>query len=199
MKDITIKPMAAGEVLTYKVDKEVLFCIFFTHDNPSYFECLEKALKEIKSQLTGYRYLGIQQDPINYNHKNHGISRHLALMRSVFSNRDAEIWICGDTNMHRSQQMQQYQKVVSDAIEANKIVSSKSHPRLKIEKKKFNSNSFDQTYNSVEEVSLNKTSDDNSTGKFVNFSTLTCIIVVIIINVLFSQNKKSTINFYMQC
>lgn len=161
--------MAAGDVLTYKVDKEVLFCIFFTHNNPSYFECLEKAFKEIKSQLTGYRFLGIQQDPINYSNKHHGVSRHLALIRSVFSNHDAEIWICGDTNMHKSQQMLQFQKVVNNAIEVNKIVTSKprANSRLKTERKKYNSNGFDRTYSSVEEISLNKTSD-NTTSKFLH-------------------------------
>lgn len=169
IKDISIKPMTAGDVLTYKVDKEVLFCIFFTYDNPSYFECLEKALREIKSQVTGYRFLGIQQDPLNNSHKNYGIYRHVAVMRSVFSNHDAEIWICGDTDTHRSYQMQQFQKVVNDAIEANKIVSSKprTHLRLTVERKKFNSNGFDRTYSSVEEISHKKISDDD-TGKFVN-------------------------------
>lgn len=172
--------MAPGDVWTYKFDEEVLFCIFFTHNNRSYFECLEKAFKTIKSQLTGYRYLGIQQDPIDYSYKMHNISRHLTLIKSVFSSHDAEIWICGDTSTHKSQ-VQQFQKVVNDAIEMNKVLPPKLpvQSRLKTAEKKYNSNGR-SAHDSMEEISHDETYDipktlvrsvtfntDDDSGKFM--------------------------------
>lgn len=166
LKDINIKPMAPGDILSYKIDTEVLFCIFIKpfDQNPSYFRCLEKAFQEMKSQLTGYRYLGIQQDPLNHKTNIHNLSRNLIMLKSVFNNRNAEIWICGDTDQHNSFQYQQYKKTVTDAIDVNHKRSSRTSAksRTKSDKKRHSTNSNTSKHDSTENYYCKTTTDVNS-------------------------------------
>jgi len=136
--------MAHGDLLMYKVDTEVLFCVFIKpfDQYSAYFRCLEKAFQEMKSYLTGYRYLGVQQEPLIYKPNQHTLTRSLAMLKSVFSNQNAEIWICGDTEQHKAHHYQQYKKIVFDAIEMNQKRNSKTNGRFKrSERKKHGNNS----------------------------------------------------------
>ncbi|XP_016662883.1 uncharacterized protein LOC100570440 isoform X2 [Acyrthosiphon pisum] len=145
LKDINIKPMAHGDFLMYKIDTEILFCVFIKpfDQYSAYFRCLEKAFQEMKSHLTGYRYLGVQQEPYTYKPNQLTLSRCLAILKSVFSNQNAEIWICGDTEQHKAHHYQQYKKIVNDAIEPNPKRNSKTNTKSKNrpEKKRHGNNS----------------------------------------------------------
>lgn len=122
MEDINIKPIAPGDVWSYKIGIELLFCIFIKpeHQNPSYFRCLNKAFNMIKSAVTGYRYLGIQLEQPALLDRNFNTNRTLIMLQSVFSQASAEIWLCGDNKHINSQKYQQYRKTVDTAIEMNK-------------------------------------------------------------------------------
>lgn len=128
--------MAPGDVLSYTVNNELLFCIFITpiSSNQSYFSCLEKAFKKMKSQMTNYRYLGIQKDPSNPIL----MSRHLLLLKMVFSNFNCEIWICGGVETRKLNQHRQYNKHVRSNTENN----IRSYPRntFETEKRKHSTN-----------------------------------------------------------
>jgi len=169
LQDINVKPMAPGDLLTYQIDTEIVFCILIKpcNENPSYFRCLEKAFQKMKSQLTGYRYLGVQQDPLNHNYNLPSLSRNLYLLKTIFSNRNAEIWVCGDTEQHKELQYQQYKKIVSDAIQMNQKRNSKTNAktRNKSERKKHSTNGSTSKRNLTENYYC-KTPDGN---------TLTCI------------------------
>ncbi|XP_050063348.1 origin recognition complex subunit 1-like isoform X3 [Aphis gossypii] len=166
LKDINIKPMAPGDILSYKIDTEVIFCIFIKpfDQNPSYFRCLEKAFQEMKSQITGYRYLGVQQDPLNHKTNIHNLSRNLIMLKSVFSNRNAEIWVCGDTDQHNSFQYQQYKKTVTDAIDINHKRSPRTSAksRTKSDRKRHSTNSNTSKHDSTENYYCKTTTDVNS-------------------------------------
>lgn len=137
--------MAHGDLLMYKIDTEVLFCVFIKpfDQYSSYFRCIEKAFQEMKSHLTGYRYLGVQQEPLTYKPNQHTLTRSLAILKSVFSNQNAEIWICGDTEQHKAHNYQQYKKIVNDAIDLNQKRNSKTNVKSKNrpERKKHVNNS----------------------------------------------------------
>ncbi|XP_025196678.1 uncharacterized protein LOC112595618 isoform X3 [Melanaphis sacchari] len=165
LNDINIKPMAPGDILLYKIGTEVLFCIFIKpfDQNPSYFKCLEKAFQEMKSQLTGYRYLGVQQDPLIHKTNTHNLARNLSMLKSVFSNRNAEIWVCGDTEQHKTYQYQQYKKTVTDAIDVNHKRNSKTSAksRNKLDKKRHSTNN-NSKHGSAENYNCKNTSVVNS-------------------------------------
>ncbi|XP_060856711.1 uncharacterized protein LOC132934430 isoform X2 [Metopolophium dirhodum] len=133
LKDINIKPMAHGDFLMYKIDTEILFCVFIKpfDQYSAYFRCLEKAFQEMKSHLTGYRYLGVQLEPFTYKPNQLTLTRSLTMLKSVFSNQNAEIWICGDTEQHKALHYQQYKNIVNDAIEPNPKRNSKINNRSK--------------------------------------------------------------------
>lgn len=171
MKDINIKPIALGDVWSYKIGIEILFCIFIKpeHENPSYFKCLNKAFNEIKSEVTGYRYLAIQLErpsPLNLNNIT---GRTLILLTSIFNQASAEIWICGDTKNINTQKFQHYKNTVHTAIEMNKRGSNQSTMnRNKQDKKRHSLNSSTTSYNSSEN-NHNK-HDDNFVGQKPKFS-----------------------------
>lgn len=121
--------MAAGDLLTYTIDNEQLFCIFTMpiDQSQNYYQCLEKAYIQMKSQVTGYRYLGIQQEPVN----SWKMSRNLTLMSSIFNYHNAEIWLCGDTEFHTTKQFKQYNEIVRNTIEGNKREDPKTNLRIK--------------------------------------------------------------------
>jgi len=121
--------MAHGDFLMYKIDTEILFCVFIKpfDQYTAYFRCLEKTFQEMKSHLTGYRYLGVQQEPFTDKPNQVNLTRCLSMLKSVFSNQNAEIWICGDTEQHKAHHYQQYKKIVDDAIEPNPKRNSKTN------------------------------------------------------------------------
>ncbi|XP_015376653.1 PREDICTED: uncharacterized protein LOC107170631 isoform X6 [Diuraphis noxia] len=165
LEDINVKPMTHGDLLIYKVDSEVLFCLFLKpyDQNPMYFRSLEKAFQEMKSQLTGYRYLGIQQEPISYKPSQHILPRILCVLKSVFSVQNAEIWVCGDTEQHKTYNYQQYKKVVNDVIDLNQKRNSKpsNKSRHRLEKKKHSANSNNSKHDLSEKYCSKNTSDVN--------------------------------------
>jgi len=125
--------MAHGDFLMYKIDTEILFCVFIKpfDQYSAYFRCLEKAFQEMKSHLSGYRYLGVQLEPFTYKPNQLTLTRSLSMLKSVFSNQNAEIWICGDTEQHKALHYQQYKNIVNDAIEPNPKRNSKTNNRSK--------------------------------------------------------------------
>lgn len=158
LEDIQLKPMAPGDVLSYTVNSELLFCIFITpiSSNQSYFCCLEKAFKKMKSQMTNYRYLGIQKDRTNP----FLMSRHLLLLKIVFSNFNCEIWICDDVDDRKFNQRRQYNK----NIRSNTEVNVRSYPRNKYEtvKRKYSTNYIrnTNTYDNVQNNYYDKKHND---------------------------------------
>ncbi|XP_060847866.1 uncharacterized protein LOC132927368 isoform X3 [Rhopalosiphum padi] len=174
LQDINVKPVTAGDVLLYKIDTEVLFCIFIQSidQHPSYCKSLEDAFQEMKSQLTGYRYLAIQQDPLNHKTNMHHFARNLAMLKSVFSNRNAEIWICGDTEQHNTLQYQQYKKIVTDAIDVghkrHSKTSSRSRNKLDRKRHSINSNNSNTSKHDSEENHYCKNTPDVNAVKYLN-------------------------------
>lgn len=177
LKDINIKPMAHGDLLTYKIDSEVLFCIFIKplDQNSAYFRCLEKAFQEMKSQMTGYRYLGIQQEPISYRSYQHTLPRTLCTLKSVFSVQNAEIWICGDTEQHKALNYQQYKNIVNDAIEVNQKRNSKTNARSKhrSERKKRESTNSNNSKHELSEKYNSKNTLDVNAVPYLNQDQIT--------------------------
>lgn len=136
--------MAHGDFLMYKIDTEVLFCVFVKpfDQYSAYFRCLEKTFHEIKSHLTGYRYLGVQQEPFTHKPNQLTLTRSLSMLKTVFSNQNAEIWICGDTEQHKALTYQLYKKTVNDAIEPNPKRNSKTNKsKNRSDRKRNGSNS----------------------------------------------------------
>ncbi|XP_026818402.1 protein PF14_0175-like isoform X3 [Rhopalosiphum maidis] len=174
LQDINVKPVAAGDVLLYKIDTEVLFCIFIQSidQHPSYCKSLEDAFQKMKSQLTGYRYLAIQQDPLNHKTNIHNFARNLAMLKSVFSNRNAEIWICGDTEQHNTLQYQQYKKTVTDTIDVShkrhSKTSSRSKNKLDRKRHSINSNNSNTSKHDSEENHYCKNTPDVNAVKYLN-------------------------------
>lgn len=134
MEDINVKPVAAGDVLNYKINNEELFCIFIRpiDKNPCYFECLSKAFHTMKSQMTGYRYLAIQRESINDPNVS-GIPRHILLLQTVFSTIKAEIWICNDNDLCEVNQFKHYKNFVTNTMveKHNKLPKSSGKQKLK--------------------------------------------------------------------
>lgn len=162
MNDINTKPMTAGDLLTYTINGEHLFCIFTMpiDHNQNYYKCLEKAYNQMKSQVTGYRYLGIQQEPVNC----WNMSRNLTLLGTIFNYNDAEIWLCGDTEFHKAKQFKQYKDFVRDAIGVSKREDSKSNLRTKFKgekRKSFSSNGITSSYGSKENKYYNNKFNHN--------------------------------------
>jgi hypothetical protein len=156
--------MAPGDVWSYKIGIEILFCIFIKseNENPSYFKCLNKAFNAIKSEMTGYRFLGIQLEPTSSLNLNNITSRTLILLMSVFSQANAEIWVCGDTKNSNTQKFQHYKNTVNTAIEMNKGGSiQKTMNRSKQDKKRHGMNN--STSHSAE--NNHKKHDDNFVRK----------------------------------
>lgn len=134
--------MAAGDVLSYKINNEELFCIFTKSidQNPSYFECLEKAFQSMKLQMSGYRYLAIQRESINDPNTKSGTPRHILLLQTVFSTFKGEIWICNNNDSCEVNQFEYYNSFVTNTmVERNKRYSLKlnSKQKYKTEKKKY--------------------------------------------------------------
>lgn len=140
LDEIKVKPVIAGDLRFYEFDTEVLFCIFIKSidQHPLHFTCLEEAFQTIKSQLTGYRYLGVQQDPLCDRNKGHSLSRNLFMMKEIFTKRNAEIWICGDTEKHKKLQYLQYKKIVNDAIEMNQKRNSRLNTKTRVKSERKN-------------------------------------------------------------
>jgi len=163
--------MAHGDLLIYKVDSEVLFCLFIKpfDQNSTYFRSLEKAFQKMKSQLTGYRYLGIQQEPISYKPYQHTLMRTLCMLKSVFSVQNAEIWVCGDTEQHKAYNYQQYKKIVNDVIELNQKRNSKPNTKSKhrSERKKQSANSNNSKHD-LSEKNHGKNSSDVIAVTYLN-------------------------------
>lgn len=154
--------MAAGDVLSYKVDKEILFCIFTNpvDQNQSYFECIEEAFKKIKSQLVGYRYLAIQRESIDNEYTVNDTTRNVLLLQTIFNHLNAEIWICNDTDWNKVDQFKHYNKFVTSSIETNKGYSNiYIKPKIKPFRKKY---STDNTTNSIVKNYSNKKRDNNT-------------------------------------
>lgn len=145
LEDINIKPVAAGDILTYKIGTELLICIFVMpmNKNPTYFTSLEKAFTEMKSLMTGYRYLGIQYVPMRHEHYNsrpyYCIPRNLLLLREIFDRKSAEIWLCGDPKQDKTNDFKLYNRFVQNAITQN-IKQSKNLKNIifKAEEQKCN-------------------------------------------------------------
>lgn len=159
--------MAHGDLLIYKVDSEVLFCLFIKpfDQNLIYYKSLEKAFQDMKSQLTGYRYLGVQQEPLIYNKPYlYNLPRTLCILKSVFSVQNAEIWVCGDTEQHKALNYQQYKNIVSDVIELNQKRNSKpsTKSRNKPERKRHSVNSNSSKHDLSEQHYSKNTSDVNA-------------------------------------
>lgn len=134
--------MAAGDVLSYRINNEELFCIFTKSidQNPSYFECLEKAFQSLKSQMSGYRYIAIQRESIYDLNIKSSTSRHILLLQTVFSTFKAEIWICNNNDLCEAHQFEHYKSFVTNTmVERNKRYSWKSNSKQKskTEKKKY--------------------------------------------------------------
>jgi len=158
--------MAHGDLLIYKVDSEVLFCLFIKpfDQNLTYYRSLEKAFQDMKSQLTGYRYLGVQQEPLGYKSYLYNLSRTLCMLKSVFSVQNAEIWVCGDTEQHKALNYQQYKKIVSDVIELNQKRNSKPNTksRNRSERKRLSVNSNNNKHDLSEKHYSKNASDVNA-------------------------------------
>lgn len=161
MEDINIKPMAAGDVLSYTINKEILFCVFTNpvDQNQSYFECLEEAFKKIKSQLTGYRFLAIQRESIDNEYTVNDTSRNVLLLQTIFNHLNAEIWICNDTDdLNKVNQFKRYNKFVTSSIETNNKGYSKIiyKPKIKPVRKKYNTDHTTNTCGFVKNHSNKK-------------------------------------------
>lgn len=163
MEDINIKPMAAGDVLSYTVNNEMLFCVFTNpvDQNQSYFECLEEAFKKIKSQLTGYRFLAIQRESMDNEYTVNDTSRIVLLLQTIFTHLNAEIWICNDTDLNKVDQFKHYNKFVTSSIETNNKGYSKTifKPKTKPFRKKYNTDHATSSYGFVKNYS-NKNHDN---------------------------------------
>jgi len=163
--------MAHGDLLVYKIDSEVLFCLFIKpfDQNSTYYRSLEKAFQDMKSQLTGYRYLGIQQEPISYKPYQYNLPRTLYMLKSVFSVQNAEIWVCGDTEQHKAYNYQQYKKIVNDVIELNQKRNSKPNSKSKnrLERKRHGAN-INNTKHDLSEKHYTKNTSDVNTVTYLN-------------------------------
>ncbi|XP_050530524.1 uncharacterized protein LOC126899551 isoform X2 [Daktulosphaira vitifoliae] len=129
LNDINIKPMASGDVLMYKINGEVLLCIFVNSfgQHKDRYKCLEKSFNKIKSMLNGYRFFGIQQNLKVSDSESEDIWRKVFLLRSVFTKQSGEIWMCGDTNAHKLMQYEEYKKTVNDAMNDSSTSKSTSN------------------------------------------------------------------------
>lgn len=168
--------MAPGNVLSYIVNHEVILCIFIMpiSSNPLYFSCLEKAFKEIKSQMTGFRYLGIQHDRSNY----YMMSRHLLLLKTVFSDSNAEIWVCGDVDNCNTNQHKQYNKNIRLNTDVNTKRYSKT--RFETEKRKYGTNSVTNTstyYDVMQNKNYDKRPDTKPAVSVVQATDITGIFL----------------------
>lgn len=152
MEDINIKPVAAGDILSYTIDTELLICIFVKPMDSSYFKCLEKAFTEMKLLMPGYRYLGIQYSTDdNFGKSYSHIPRNLLLLQSVFDKEKAEIWMCGDSKQNKSKEIEYYNRIVRNSI-ARHVERSISLPVNKRKTKEYKCNiGVNSSYDLVEE------------------------------------------------
>lgn len=148
MNDINIRPVAPGDIVSYKIGNEVLFCIFVVPEDrsQSYYENLEKAFLKMKSELTGYRYFGIQRGSVN------DLSRHLLLLQTVFNNLNAEIWLCNDTESNKANELRLYNSCINSIDKSRRDYYSKPNEKRgsRVEKKRHSSSSIAKTNGSIE-------------------------------------------------
>ncbi|XP_050438282.1 GATOR complex protein WDR24-like isoform X4 [Adelges cooleyi] len=163
INDINMKPMAPGEIRMYKINGEVLICVFVKSldKDRDHYKSLEKAFNLIKTQLSGYRYLGLQQRSASSEYDFDIMSHQIILLRSVFNNQNAEIWLCGDNDSHKAMQYEQYQKIVKESIEANKIgyTGKKNFKSLHSDFKRGGVNSTGIVHVSLQRNGANNTPD----------------------------------------
>lgn len=138
IKDLDVRPLVPGDVLSYKIDNELLICIFIKPGSSSFYRCLENAYKQIQSELTGYRYLAFQHVQKKGFISQNCFYRCIFLLQSIFSSRNAEIWICGTYEDHEAYYLNKFNKTIdSYKNEYNVIPHDNSRFINKLEKKEI--------------------------------------------------------------
>lgn len=112
LKDIELKPLTAGDSFIYKIDNEVLICIFIRPNISSFYKCIENAYKKMQSELTGYRYFAFQHMPKTGFLSQKCFHQCLFLIQSTFSGRNAEIWVCGTYEDYDAYCLNQFNKKI---------------------------------------------------------------------------------------
>lgn len=82
-----------GDIKIYKVDNEVIICIFTTQT--AYYSSVEKGFKNLKLQTTNqYKFMALQSGPTELRDNFQHTLWIVLIWRSIFTN--SELWLCGD-------------------------------------------------------------------------------------------------------